>query len=322
MAALAAGLALGGGLLTAPAAFALTGIVATGSSPGPLTVSAPAVVTESAGDGINATNNSPGTDLTVTATDVSGSDRGIDARNYGTGALSVTSKGPVTGSNFDGIYVLNYYASIGNVNIDVAEVMGGTSGIFARNYGAGSISITSSGDVTGTTASGISAQHMNNSGTDLVITTTGAVSGGSRGIDAQHGGTGILSITSTGNVTGTGSSGISAVNTTSASDDINITAANVSGGTHCIYAKNQGSGSLSVTSNGTVSGLTGIHAGNASSAAGDVAISAASLVGQVDGILAYKRGLLMVLSVLFARSALNSATVTCNFLHVNFCGVA
>jgi hypothetical protein len=161
--ALAAGLALGGGLLMAPAAFALTGIVATGSGPGPLTVSAPAVVTESAGDGIYATNNSPGTDLTVTATDVSGSNRGIDARNYGTGALSVTSTGTVTGSNFDGIHVVNYYASIGNVNIDVAEVMGGTSGIFARNYGAGSISITSSGDVTGTTAAGIAAQHMDNS---------------------------------------------------------------------------------------------------------------------------------------------------------------
>ena len=244
LAALAAGLVLGGAVLTAPSAYALTGIVATGSGPGPLTVSAPAVVTESAGNGIYATNNSPGTDLTITATDVSGSDRGIDARNYGTGALSVTSTGTVTGSNFDGINVLNYYASIGNVNIDVAEVTGGTWGIFARNYGAGSIYITSSGDVTGTTAAGITAQHMDNSGTDLVITTTGAVSGGSRGIDVQHGGTGILSITSTGNVTGAGNRGISAVNTTRASGDINITAGNVSGGTLGIDAKNQGSGSL------------------------------------------------------------------------------
>jgi hypothetical protein len=77
LAALAAGLALGGGVLTAPSAYALAGIVATGSGPGALTVSAPAVVTESAGDGIRATNNSPGTDLTVTATDVSGSEEGI-----------------------------------------------------------------------------------------------------------------------------------------------------------------------------------------------------------------------------------------------------
>lgn len=34
----------------------------------------------------------------------------------------------------------------------------------------------------------------------------------------------------------------------------------------------------------------------------------------------YKRGLLMALSVLFARSALNSATEACNFLHVDFDG--
>ena len=287
LAALAAGLALGGGVLSAPSAYALAGIVATGNGHGPLTVSAPALVTESNGDGIKATNY--GTDLTVTATDVSGSQDGIDARNYGTGELSVTSTGTVTGSTFDGINVLNYYASNGNVNIDVADVTGETSGIFARNYGAGSIYITSSGDVTGITGSGIAAQHMYNSGTDLVITTTGAVSGGSRGIDVQHGGTGILSITSTGDVTGAGSRGISAVNSQT-SDDITITAANVSGVTHGIFATNQGSGSLSVTSNGAVTGLTGIRAGNTSSAAGDVAISAASVVGQVDGIFAFNGG--------------------------------
>jgi hypothetical protein len=288
--ALAAGLALGGGLLTAPAAFALTGIVATNTGPGALTVSAPAVVTESNGDGIYATNSSAGTDLTVTATDVSGSQDGIDARNYGTGDLSVTSMGTVTGSTFHGIYAKNYYASTGNVNIDVADVTGETSGIFARNYGAGSIYITSSGDVTGITGSGIAAANMDNYGTDLVITTTGAVSGGSRGIDVQHGGTGILSITSTGDVTGKGSRGISAVNSQRASDNIIITAANVSGVTHGIYAKNQGSGSLSVTSNGAVTGLTGIRAGNSSSAADDVAISVASVVGQVDGIVTYNDG--------------------------------
>ena len=101
--ALAAGLVLGGGVLSAPSAYALSGILATGSGPGSLTVSAPAVVTESAGDGINATNNSPGTDLTITATDVSGSEDGIDARNDGTGALSITATGSVAGEDGYGI---------------------------------------------------------------------------------------------------------------------------------------------------------------------------------------------------------------------------
>ena len=97
LAALAAGLALGGGVLTAPSAYALAGIVATNTGPGGLTVSAPAVVTESAGDGIRATNSSNGTNLNVDATEVSGSEDGIDARNDGTGQISVTATGSVTG---------------------------------------------------------------------------------------------------------------------------------------------------------------------------------------------------------------------------------
>ncbi len=103
LAAMAVGLVLGGGVLTAPSAYALTGIVATGSGPGALTVSAPAPVTETNGDGINATNNSPGTDLTITATNVSGSDDGIEAVNDGTGNVSVTTTGLVTGTVGRGI---------------------------------------------------------------------------------------------------------------------------------------------------------------------------------------------------------------------------
>ena len=107
LAALAAGLALGGGVLTAPSAYALAGIVASNSGAGPLTVSAPAPVSETNGDGINATNSSAGTNLTVTATDVWGSQDGVDARNNGTGSLSVTTTGAVNGATGRGIYASN-----------------------------------------------------------------------------------------------------------------------------------------------------------------------------------------------------------------------
>jgi hypothetical protein len=157
LAALAAGMVLGGGLLTAtaPSAYALAGIVATESGPGPLTVSAPALVTESAGDGINAINNSPGTDLTITATDVSGSQDGIDARNNGTGALSVTSTGSVTGADL-GIRANNFGTDL---TIAAASVSGNT-GISARNDGTGSLSVTATGTVTGTGFRGIVARNQ------------------------------------------------------------------------------------------------------------------------------------------------------------------
>lgn len=205
MAALAAGLALGGGVLTAPSAYALAGIMATGSGPGPLTVSAPAVVTETNGDGINATNNSPGTDLTVTATDVSGSDDGIDARNNGTGALSVTSTGSVTATNL-GIRANNFGTDL---TIDAASVSGST-GINARNDGTGSLSVTASGTVTGTSFRGVVARNQG-SGLNLDINVVD-VTGAADGIYAQNLGRGALSVTSTGTVAGTSNYGIFARN--------------------------------------------------------------------------------------------------------------
>jgi hypothetical protein len=129
LAALAAGLVLGGGVLSAPSAYALSGILATGSGPGPLTVSAPDLVMETDGDGINATNNSPGTDLTITATEVSGSKDGIDARNNGTGALLVTSTGSVTATNL-GIRAINFGTDL---TVATASVSGST-GINARKF--------------------------------------------------------------------------------------------------------------------------------------------------------------------------------------------
>ena len=185
MAALAAGLALGGGLLAAPSAYALAGILATGSGPGPLTVSAPAVVTETNGDGINATNNSPGTDLTITATDVSASQEGIDATNNGTGALSVTSTGSVTATNL-GIRAINFGTDL---TIAAASVSGST-GINARNDGTGSLSVTASGTVTGTSFRGVVARNQG-SGLNLDINVVD-VTGAADGIYAQNLGRGAM----------------------------------------------------------------------------------------------------------------------------------
>lgn len=199
MAALAAGLALGGGVLTAPSAYALAGIVATNNGAGPLTVSAPAVVTETNGDGINATNSSNGSDLTVTATDVSGSQDGIDARNAGSGALTVSATGPVTGSSGFGIIAENYINATGDISITVGDVTGGLRGVTVNNNGSGALTITSTGVVTGQSEMGIRAINGLNSTGELTVYANN-VNGGYTGIDTRNYGSGGITVTVTGNI--------------------------------------------------------------------------------------------------------------------------
>ena len=63
-------------------------------------------ITGNGSDGIGATNSATGTDLTITTGvgDVSGYDNGIEADNFGSGALSITTGvGAITGNGSNGI---------------------------------------------------------------------------------------------------------------------------------------------------------------------------------------------------------------------------
>jgi hypothetical protein len=282
LAALAAGLVLGGGVLTAPAAFGLTGGIMANGSGGALTVTAPDLLTETNGDGINATNNSPGTDLTITATDVLGGQDGIDVRNNGTGALSVTSTGSVTGTN------LGIRANNSGTDLTVAAAsVSGSTGINARNDGTGSLSVTASGTVTGTSFRGVVARNQN-LGLDLDINVVN-VTGDVDGIYAQNLGRGAMSVTSTGTVAGTSTYGILARNF---GTDLKISVNDVSGGTkNGIMAVNYGTGAMSVKSTGAVSSLSdaGINARNEVNGT-DFEIVVSSVTGGSDGILATNNG--------------------------------
>ncbi|MBL4556678.1 MAG: hypothetical protein JKP98_04230 [Rhodobacteraceae bacterium] len=65
-------------------------------------------MTGTTGDGIAGRNGYYGTNLSVTAeSTVSGGDEGIYAYNIGTGALSITANGAVTGTTGGGILAIN-----------------------------------------------------------------------------------------------------------------------------------------------------------------------------------------------------------------------
>ena len=198
---------------------------------------------------------------------LTGGNYGILAFNYGSGALSITADGDVTGTNYTGILARN---SSYSTDLDVTTgtgtaVTGGYYGIYARNAGTGALSITADGDVEGTNIVGISALNL---GTDLDVT-TGAdtnVTGGNYGIRALNLGSGALSITADGDVEGTNNTGIYAGNSVNGTDLDVTTGADtmVTGGIPGIHASNYGGGALTVNADGDVTGTinTGILARN------------------------------------------------------------
>ena len=182
-----------------------------------LTVTAHGDVTGTTSFGIFAQIRN-GTDLAVTTgagTTVTGGDSGIYARNYGSGALTVTANGDVTGTNRWGILARNRNGTDLTVTTGVnTTVTGGRIGIFGHNYGGGALTITANGDVTGGINDGIYVRNHSSAGTDLTVTTGAGttVTGRQTGVHANNFGSGVLTITANGDVTGTNIDGIWAQN--------------------------------------------------------------------------------------------------------------
>ncbi len=212
------------------------------------------------------TNGNDGSVRVKTNGMLTGGNTGIDARTDGSGALTITANGDVTGTaaSSKGIYARN---SVKGSDVSVttgtdSNVWGGQTGIDARNFGNGALTITANGNVTGTSNTGI---HADNNGTDLSVTTGAGsvVTGGQYGIKALNNGNGALTITANDDVTGTATSskGIYARNSKNGIDlSVTIgTDSNVWGGETGIYALNNGT-ALSVTT-GVGSAVTGAQNG-------------------------------------------------------------
>ncbi len=130
---------------------------------------------------------------------MSGVGPGIFAENNGSGALSITTLGTVTGKSSEGIIARNAGTEL---TIDArGDVSGDNHGIFAENEGTGALTITTSGNVLGDGVYGIGAR---NEGTALTIDAKGDVRGGQVGIVTRHEGSGDLTVTISGAVTGGG----------------------------------------------------------------------------------------------------------------------
>ena len=248
-----------------------------------LTISA-VNVTGTSGAGIRADNRGAGVNLSITTTGaVTGGTEGIQARNYGTGSLAI-SVADVTGAGGSGISATNGATGVDLSITSSGTVKGGTSGINANNEGTGSLTI-SAVDVTGTAGDGISA-YNSAAGTDLSITSSGAVSGGLAGISVDNYGTGSLAITAVDVTGGANNQGIQAYNSSDGVDLSIATTGTVKGGVIGINADNDGTGSLTITAvDVTGASGNGIQADN-SAAGADLSITSSGAVsGGEHGIL-------------------------------------
>jgi len=135
---------------------------------------------------------------------------GISATNLGTGAMSITTTGTVTGTGSDGINAVNGTGSIHPTDLTIhannASGAGGGNGILATNHGTGATNVTVTGTASATGGgSGISVSHY---GANTGLTVTANNASGAFGITASNfagsGSTGTTTITAHGNVTGTG----------------------------------------------------------------------------------------------------------------------
>ncbi|BAQ17140.1 hypothetical protein GL4_1686 [Methyloceanibacter caenitepidi] len=250
--------------------------------------------------GIRASNG--GSPYAVTSATVTtnaattGDDVGIRVSNVSSGALTITANDDVTGVDRYGIRAQGFIGSSINVNSAAGTtVTGGAIGIFASNFGNGATTIVANGDVAGGTGpspylatygTGIAALNYgtgsvnirangavsgaygigaSNDGTSLTVTTGAGstVTGTYIGIIVDHDGTGPLTITANGPVTGNNLAGCPStdpcrygIRASNGGGTVRITTNAVTkGGDTGIRVNNTGNGPLTIRSNDNVIGI-------------------------------------------------------------------
>ncbi len=276
------------------------GIEATQKGSGGLTINAASVTSTAANrDGIRANmiNTAATGDLSVTATGhVRGGFNGVYARNNGTGKMSVNvASVEATAAFSDGIWGVVTNAGAGDVSITASgTVSGGRHGIGITQPGTGSLTINAA-STNGGTGSGIQAEISNvNSMAPLSVTSTGTSSGGDWGINAQHRGLGALTIDAASATAGSSQGVLGIVHNANSMAALNIATSGMSKGAIMgVTASHYGLGTVTVnaaSANGVSGDGLNVGVQNAASSA-DMSINATGAIsGGRFGILAIQNG--------------------------------
>ncbi|MEZ5827220.1 MAG: hypothetical protein R3D30_00660 [Hyphomicrobiales bacterium] len=157
--------------------------------------------------GINAQNS--GAALTITTAAPPPSRASYEASSHnsgGTGLLTITANGNVTGTSGAGMH----FQAGNGASITTAAVYGGSNGIVGTNA-TGAMTVTANGAVTGNTGIGLTPQQWHQSLRDRSAAEPSRATA-TVGIAAVNAGSGFLTVETNGDVTGTGASAILATN--------------------------------------------------------------------------------------------------------------
>ena len=285
------------------------GLVVVNEGSGTTTVVATGAVSASGGDGINIDSKETTTGLTVSTTGATGH-VGIKAIHLGTGDLTFTDSGSVTGNGTEsgahGIHA-QLSASGTNLSLTASSATGAVSGIIADNDGSGTTTVVATGDVVGQGGAGIEASNVSGAGA-MSITASGST-GSTWGIRALNIASGTTTtVTTTGNVVGQANHGIEVMHGASLGN-ITISAAAVSGKLSAIKAHHSGNANISVTTSGRVVASDADHHGIEATLVGtsgaiNIVVSSEVVGGGGDG-----RGIMATSSGQTTTIVLNSGAV-------------
>ena len=179
------------------------GIFASHSGSGALSISATGAVAATTRYSTGIYAFSGGADLTISATDVSGTYRGIFARSDGNGAISITTTGTVSATRDFGQGISARSYGSGGISISAVDVESAGTGVVASNYGTGATTVTTTGTVTAVNGDGIRVRnnYYGDATGDITISAN-TVTSSARGIYA-NGYSGNVTITTTGAVSAT-----------------------------------------------------------------------------------------------------------------------
>ena len=206
--------------------------------------------------------------LTGTAT-LAGAGIAVEAKSTGTGNVTITATN-VVASNAGATAILAE-GNGGQVNLNLGTTSGGRTAVMARNKGTnGSIVVTANGTSTGNTAaidasstSGsvtisaaavtgrLIAKNAGGSG-NVTVATSGDVTGaGTAALMVENLGSGSIAVSTSASVTGSGTDAVNIVAGTQVTR-VNLSANSVSGVRNAVRATNQGGGDTTIVLNGTV----------------------------------------------------------------------
>jgi outer membrane autotransporter protein len=258
------------------------GILIRNLGQGSATLTATGLVEGREGRGVEILSSSTARAISANLAAVTGATDGVIVTAQGNGRVDLSIAGPVVAGD-NGVRVELASNGVGDVNVAVNAVTGGSNGVTLTALGAGDIALEATGELTGT------------GGTGLIIFGRGAVDAdvvdvtGINGVVMSTSGSeGSIDFTSTGTLTGTGSDGLFV----SSSGAIRIDATSSTGARNGLTMSFGGPGEAVLLVRGTATGDTnGVRATTSADATGSLSLDVNNAAGGEYGVSIVTRGL-------------------------------